>query len=101
MTPNSKPCSIGSVTRGTDRGRDRGEIPSSSESGSAVEKESHGRRCRVFQSRAERKESTLYAEDDLIKKIGRLEIENDFLRSVSISCGLNPEKLKSAIRIWL
>ena len=30
-------------------------------------------------SRAERKESTLYVEDDLIKKIGRLEIENGLL----------------------
>ena len=29
-----------------------------------------------------------------MKKIGRLEIENDFLRSVSTSSGLNPEKLK-------
>lgn len=35
-----------------------------------------------------------YTEDDLMKKIGRLEIENDFLRSVSLACGLNPEKLK-------
>lgn len=33
-------------------------------------------------------------EDDLMRKIGRLEIENDFLRSVSLACGLNPEKLK-------
>ena len=48
----------------------------------------------IFQSKAERKESKPYTEDDLMKKIGRLEIENDFLRSVSTSCGLNPEKLK-------
>ena len=46
----------------------------------------------IFQ--AERKESKPYTEDDLMKKIGRLEIENDFLRSVSLVCGLNPEKLK-------
>ena len=48
----------------------------------------------IFQSKAERKESKPYTEDDLMKKIGRLEIENDFLRSVSLVCGLNPEKLK-------
>ena len=47
-----------------------------------------------LQSKAERKESKPYTEDDLMKKIGRLEIENDFLRSVSLACGLNPEKLK-------
>ena len=40
------------------------------------------------------KESKLYTEDDLLKKIERLEIENDFLRSVSLAYGLNPEKLK-------
>lgn len=44
----------------------------------------------IFQS----KESKPYTEDDLMRKIGRLEIENDFLRSVSLACGLNPEKLK-------
>ena len=48
----------------------------------------------IFQSKAERKENKPYTEDDLMKKIGRLEIENDFLRSVSLACGLNPEKLK-------
>ena len=48
----------------------------------------------IFQTKAERKESKPYTEDDLMRKIGRLEIENDFLRSVSTSCGLNPEKLK-------
>ena len=48
----------------------------------------------IFQSKAERKESKPYTEDDLMKKIGRLEIENDFLRSVFLACGLNPEKLK-------
>ena len=48
----------------------------------------------IFQSKAERKESKPYTENDLMKKIGRLEIENDFLRSVSLACGLNPKKLK-------
>ena len=45
----------------------------------------------IFQSKAERKESKPYTEDDLMRKVGRLEIKNGFLRSVSISCGLNPE----------
>ena len=48
----------------------------------------------IFQSKAERKENKPYTEDDLMKKIGRLEIENDFLRSVSFALGLNPEKKK-------
>ena len=29
-----------------------------------------------------------------MKKIGRLEVEIDFLRHVSLACGLNPEKLR-------
>jgi hypothetical protein len=33
-----------------------------------------------------------YTEDDLMKKIGRLEVENDFLRSVSLALGLDIEK---------
>ena len=46
----------------------------------------------VFLTKAERKVTTKpYTEDDLMKKIGRLEVENDFLRSVSLACGLNPE----------
>ena len=48
----------------------------------------------IFQSKVERKENKLYAEDDLMRKIGCLEIENDFLRSVFLACGLNSEKLK-------
>ena len=48
----------------------------------------------ICQSKTERKESKPYTEDNLMRKIGRLEIENDFLRSVSLDCGLNPEKLK-------
>lgn len=53
----------------------------------------------IFQSGAEKKESKPYTKDDLIKKIGRLEIGSDFLRNVSTSRGTNPEKLKLAIRI--
>ncbi len=48
----------------------------------------------IFQSKTERRENKPYTEDDLMRKIGRLEIENDFLRNVSLACGLNPEKLK-------
>lgn len=49
----------------------------------------------VFQTKAERKaENKPYTEDDLMKKIGRLEVEIDFLRNVSLACGLNPEKLR-------
>ncbi len=43
----------------------------------------------IFQTKFERKnEHKTYTEDDLMKKIGRLEVENDFLRSVSLACGL-------------
>ena len=38
----------------------------------------------IFQSKVERKENKPYTEDDLMRKIGRLEIENDFLRNVSL-----------------
>lgn len=50
----------------------------------------------VFMTKAERKAESdkPYTEDDLMKKIGRLEVENDFLRRVSLACGLNPEKRK-------
>lgn len=49
----------------------------------------------VFMTKAERKaENKPYSEDDLMKKIGRLEVENDFLRNVSLALGLNPEKRK-------
>lgn len=51
--------------------------------------------CDVFMTKVERKsEIKPYTEDDLMKKIGRLEVENDFLRSVSLALGLNPEKRK-------
>jgi len=50
----------------------------------------------IFETNAERKarENKTYTEDDLMKKIGRLEVEIDFLRQVSLNCGLNPEKQK-------
>ena len=51
--------------------------------------------CDVFMTKAERKSETKpYTEDDLMKKIGRLEVENDFLRNVPLALGLNPEKRK-------
>ena len=70
-----KPCSLGSTARGTDRRLDRGEISGSSESGPAVEKKLMEGASEIFQSKAERKESKPYTEDDLMKKIRRLEIE--------------------------
>ena len=48
----------------------------------------------IFQTKAERKENKPYPGDDLMRNIGRLEIGNDFLRSVPTSCGLHPENLK-------
>ena len=50
----------------------------------------------IFASSSERKaeRKNPYTEDDLMKKIGRLEVENDFLRSVSLALGLNIEKPK-------
>jgi len=49
----------------------------------------------VFLTQGERKaEQKNYTEDDLMKKIGRLEVEIDFLRRVSLACGLNPGKRK-------
>jgi len=49
----------------------------------------------VFQTKAERRKAGKpYTEDDLMKKIGRLEVENDFLRNVSFALGVNPEKRK-------
>jgi len=53
------------------------------------------RASEVFLSQTERKaENKPYTEDDLMKKIGRLEVENDFLRSVSFALGLKPGKTK-------
>lgn len=39
--------------------------------------------------------------DDLMKKSGRLELENDFLRRVSLTLGLNSEKRKQAKNILI
>jgi len=47
----------------------------------------------IFQTKSERKaENKRYTEDDLMKKIGRLEVENDFFANVSYALGLNPGK---------
>ena len=61
----------------------------------AVEKGFYEKTSKIFYSKLERKENKTYTEDDLKKKIGPIEIENDFLRRVSsLICSLNPEKLK-------
>lgn len=49
----------------------------------------------IFQSKAERKESKPYTEDDLMKKIGRFEIENDFFTKCVL--GLRLESRKAQI----
>ena len=48
----------------------------------------------IFESASERKckGKTMYNEEDLLKKIGDLEMENDFLRRVSLTCGLKSGK---------
>ncbi len=49
----------------------------------------------VLMTKAERKsEEKPYTENALMKKIGRLEVKNDFLRKESLAPGLNPEKRK-------
>lgn len=50
----------------------------------------------IFATASERQKKgfKMYSEDDLMKKIGRQQIEIDFLRRVSLACGLNPEKSK-------
>jgi len=50
----------------------------------------------IFATAAERKKNSpkMYTEDDLMRKIGHLQIEIDFLRRVSLACGLNPDKTK-------
>ena len=48
-----------------------------------------------FQTKAERRRAGKpYTEDDLMKKTGRLEVENDFGRNVSFALGVNPEMRK-------
>ena len=39
----------------------------------------------IFATKSEKKASQQYDEDDLMKKIGRLEVENDFLRDASFA----------------
>ena len=46
----------------------------------------------VLRDREEMVFSVSICPDDLMKKIGRLEVENDFLRSVSLALGLDIEK---------
>ena len=48
----------------------------------------------MWPSERKAEQKKMYTEDDLMKKIGRLEVENDFLRSVSLALGLNIEKPK-------
>jgi transposase-like protein len=47
----------------------------------------------IFATKAEKKaESQGYSEDDLMRKIGRLEVENDFLREASFAMRLQSGK---------
>jgi len=47
----------------------------------------------IFATKAEKKaKSNTYSEDDLMKKIGRLEVENDFLRDASFAMSLQSGK---------
>ena len=48
----------------------------------------------IFASSSERKaeQKKPYTEDDLIQKIGRMQVELDFLRRASLALGLNIEK---------
>ncbi len=46
----------------------------------------------IFQSNAERKENKPYTEDDLMKKIGRLEIEDDFFTKCTLGLRLESKK---------
>ena len=49
----------------------------------------------IFATKAEKKAaSNGYDEDYLLKKIGRLEVENDFLREASFAMRLDSGKLK-------
>lgn len=48
----------------------------------------------LFQTKSERQSQHPYQEDILLKKIGQLEVENDFLRGVSLRLGLLPGKDK-------
>ena len=48
----------------------------------------------IFMNASERKAENkkLYTEDDLMQKIGRMQVELDFLRRASLALGLNIEK---------
>jgi transposase len=46
----------------------------------------------VFTTKAEKQQESKYSEDDLMRKIGQLEVENDFLRKKYNSLLLKPEK---------
>ena len=48
----------------------------------------------IFMNASERKAENkkLYTEDDLMQKIGRMQVELDFLRRTSLALGLNIEK---------
>lgn len=46
----------------------------------------------VFATKAEKHQEKKYSEDDLMRKIGQLEVENDFLRKKYDSLFLKPEK---------
>ena len=49
----------------------------------------------IFATKAEKKAGcNTYSEDDLMKKIGRLEVENDFLRNASFAIRLPSGKSK-------
>lgn len=46
----------------------------------------------VFATKAEKQQENKYSEDELMCKIGQLEVENDFLRKKYNSLLLKPEK---------
>lgn len=46
----------------------------------------------IFATKAEKQQASRYSEDDLMRKIGQLEVENDFLRKKHSSLLLMKEK---------
>jgi len=46
----------------------------------------------IFATKAEKQQENKYSEDDLMRKIGQLEVENDFLRKKYDYLLLKPEK---------
>ena len=87
-----KSCSIGSAALGTDRAEIAGKYQVHPNQVQQWKKKHMEGASEICHSKAERTESKLYTEDDLMRKIERLEIEKDLLRSVSLACGLNLEK---------